>query len=217
MRILIKGEIAGQADPWTTYGMVTNALQIETAVGITQSNGVNTALTTLLYQQTELSGYGFSVNVSDRLALTSQRALVALVNGNLPAALTAMDGMVANFSSIAMVDPNWAAYFVDEVTYSETVLNFSNPDPDAWHVLDLIQFATYDAQQAGFSSDLATRLTTRLRQAGRQIAGGGTGGDPIGAAITIVRNQIRRGNITADQSQVVLNDLLTIQSLMATP
>ena len=217
MRILIKGEIAGQADPWTTYGMVTNAQQIETALGITQPDGVDSALTTLLYQQTELSDYGFSAVVSDRLALASQRALVALVNGNVAAALKAMDGMVANFSAIAVVDPGWAAYFVDEVTYAETVLHFSNPDPDAWHVLELIQFATYDATQAGFSLDLSARLTTRLRQAGRQIAGGGTGGDPIGAAITIVQNQIRRGNITADQSQVVLNDLLTIRDLMATP
>jgi len=217
MRILIKGEIAGLADPWTTYGMVTNAMQIETALGITQPDGVDSALTTLLYQQTELSDYGFAATVSDRLALASQRALVALVNGNVAAALKAMDGMVANFSSIAVVDPGWAAYFVDEVTYAETLLNFSNPDPDAWHVLDLIQFATYDATQGGFSSDLATRLTTRLRQAGRQIAGGGTGGEAIGAAIAIVQNQIRRGNITADQSQVVLNDLLTIRNLMATP
>jgi hypothetical protein len=197
--------------------MVVNALQIETALGITPANGVDDALSTLLYQQTELFYNGYSAEVSDRLALRSQRALVALVNGNVAAALTAMDGMVANFSSIAVVDPNSAAYFVDEVTYAETLLNFSNPDPDAWHVLDLIQFATYDAQQAGFSSDLAARLTTRLRQTGRQIAGGGTGGDPIAAAITIIQNQIRRGNITADQSQVVLNDLLTIQSLMATP
>jgi hypothetical protein len=94
-------------------------------------------------------------------------------------------------------------------------LGIANANPNAALAEEILQSAVYDAQRTGLDATATVDLVMRLIEAGRDIATGGTGDEPLQSAIHVVDNEIAAGNITRFQATAVLDEIEFVRSVMS--
>ncbi|HSP13986.1 MAG TPA: hypothetical protein VLV78_04465 [Thermoanaerobaculia bacterium] len=97
---------------------------------------------------------------------------------------------------------------------SSDFLGIANANPDAALAEEILQSAVYDAQRSGLDAGRTVDLVIRLVEAGREIAAGGTGCDPLQSAINIVQGEVAAGRITQGQAAAVLDEIDFVRSVM---
>ena len=102
-----------------------------------------------------------------------------------------------------LVKPDRSAFF-----------GIDNPNPDAALAEEMLQSAIYDAQRLGLDGDTTVRLVMRFVEAGKDIAAGGTGRDPLEAALRLVVGEITEGGLTRDRATNVLTEIEFVLSIM---
>jgi hypothetical protein len=98
---------------------------------------------------------------------------------------------------------------------SAAYLGIANANPNAALAEEILQSAVFDAQRTGLDATATVDLVMRLVEAGREIATGGTGCEPLQSAIHLVENEIAAGNITRFQAAEVLDEVEFVRSVMS--
>jgi hypothetical protein len=213
MRVAVTDLINGSVDDFTAEIIAFRAQPIETALGVPpRTDGTDWALIYMTFVHSDMEYFGIA-NVSNAVNQDLLNAARFLVSDKQTQALKSLQTFAVDLAASGMA-PDIASYLSSDSDYIVSAFVFSNSNPNASSPESVVEAGIYDAHQSGLAEGVARDVIAKLQQAGKQIAGGGTGCDALKSAMGIVQKEIAAGHVTVSQAASLMNDISLIQSLM---